>query len=211
MPHRLVQDITIPAKHGRACLVKRGQILRIHLIEGQQVGDCAFFNADNPREQFHVGQSWAYAVMLGTGTARAFTHFYSQPPLENVMLTVVEDTVKAHFGNCAGRCSSKLLAARDRRSGPGVRSCQENLAEALAPYGIAGDAINDVFNVFMNVELKPDGGFAIHAPETKAGDHIDLRAEMNIIAAVSACPNETSPVNNFRAKPLGLAVLEDAR
>ncbi len=210
MPRRIVTDLVIPAKHGRACLVKKGQILGIHLIEGQQVGDCAFFNADDPREQFHVGQSWAYAVMLGTGTARAFTHFYSQPPRENVMLTVVEDTVKRHFGNCAGRCSTKLLATRDKRVGPEVRSCQENLAEALAPFGIAGDAINDVFNVFMNAEFKADGGFAIKAPETKAGDHIDLPAEMNVVAAVSACPNETNPVNNFRAKPMGLTVFEDA-
>lgn len=210
MLRRIVHDIVIPARHGRACLVERGQILRIHLVEGQQVGDCAFFNADEPREQFHVGQSWAYAVMLGTGTARAFRDFYSQPPRENVMLTVVEDTVRAHFGNCAGRCSTKLLAARDARIGPGVRSCQENLAEALAPFGIAGDAINDVFNVFMNVALTPDGGFAIKAPETRPGDHIDLRAEMNVIAAVSACPNETNAVNNFRAKPLGLTVFAEA-
>jgi uncharacterized protein YcgI (DUF1989 family) len=210
MPRRIVHDIVIPAKYGRACLVKKRQILRIHLIEGQQVGDCAFFNADDPREQFHVGQSWAYAVMLGTGTARAFTHFYSQPPRENVMLTVVDDTVKHHFGNRAGRCSVKLLSARDKRIGPEVRSCQENLAEALAPFGIAGDAINDVFKVFMNVEFKPDGGFAIRAPETKAGDHIDLRAEMNVIAGLSACPNESNPVNNFRAKPMGMTVFEES-
>lgn len=126
MPRRITQDIVIPAKHGRACLVRKGKILRIHLIEGQQVGDCASFNADDPREQFHVGQSWAYAVMLGSGTARAFRYFYSQPPRENVMLTVVEDTVRVHFGNCAGRCSAKLL--RDQRIGPEVRRRQENLA-----------------------------------------------------------------------------------
>jgi len=64
--------------------------------------------------------------------------------------------------------------------------------------------------VFMNVEFKPDGGFAIRAPETKAGDHIDLRAEMNVIAAVSACPNESNPVNNFRAKPMGMTVFEES-
>ncbi|NJN84582.1 MAG: DUF1989 domain-containing protein [Caldilineaceae bacterium] len=80
----------------------------------------------------------------------------------------------------------------------------------LAPFGIAGDDIGDVFNLFMNVEFKPDGGFAIKTPETKAGDYIDLRAEMNIIAAVSACPNENNPVNNFRAKPLGMEVWEPA-
>jgi uncharacterized protein YcgI (DUF1989 family) len=200
----IVEEFEVPAMHGRACLVPEGHILRIHLIEGQQVGDCAFFNADDPREQFHVGQSWAYNVMMGTGTARSFKHFYSKPPRENLMLTVVEDTVQAHFGNCAGRCSTKLLAKRDNREG--VRSCQENLAEALEPFGISGDDVGDVFNVFMNVEFDSDGGFSVLVPETKDGDYIDLRAEMNVIAAISACPNSTSPVNNFRAKPLGVAV-----
>jgi hypothetical protein len=206
MARRIVHDIVVPARHGRAVRVEKGQILRIRLVEGQQVGDCVFLNADDPREHFHAGQSWAMAVMLGTGDSRRLTQFFSQPPRENLMLSVVEDTVNAHFGACGGRCSTRLLARRDARAGPDVRSCQENLAEALAPHGIAPDALGDCFNVFMNVTLTPSGGFSIAPPETKAGDHIDLRAEMNILAAVSACPNETGPVNNFRAKPLGLTV-----
>lgn len=206
MERRIVEDFVIPAEHGGACLVEKGQVLRIHLVEGQQVGDCAFFNADDPREQFHVGQTWALNVMLQTGNARSFRYFYSKPPRENLMLTVIEDTVRVHFGNCAGRCSTKLLALRDKREN--VRSCQENLAEALLPFGISGDDIGDVFNVFMNVDLGTDGSFAIRAPQTKAGDYIDLRAEMNIIAGISACPNSNNPVNNFRAKPLGITVYE---
>jgi len=208
MDGRIIEDFIIPAAHGGACTVKKGQVLRIHLIEGQQVGDCAFFNADDPKEQFHVGQSWAMNVMLGTGNARAFRHFYSKPPRENLMLSVIEDTVQSHFGNCAGRCSSKLLSMRDQQED--VRSCQENLTEALAPYGISGDDIGDVFNVFMNVDFDTDGGFTVRVPETKDGDFIDLRAEMNIIAGVSACPNATNPVNNYRAKPLGITVYEPA-
>ena len=208
MRGKLIEEIVIPARHGRAVVVKKGQVLRIHQITGGQVGDCVFYNAHDYKEWFHVGQSWALNVMLGTGNARAFRHFYSKPPRENLMLTVIEDTVKAHFGNCAGRCSSKLLARRDKREN--VRSCQENLAEALARFGIAGDDIGDVFNVFMNVDFTADGGFVIKAPETKAGDYIDLRAEMNVIAAISACPNSSNPVNNYRAKPLGVEVYEAA-
>jgi uncharacterized protein YcgI (DUF1989 family) len=206
MTRRIVEEFIIPAEHGRACRVNKGQILRIHQIDGQQVADCAFFNADDPKEQFHVGQSWALNVMLGMGTARALTRFYSKPPRENLMLTVVEDTTKAHFGNCAGRCSAKLLAIRDNRTG--VRSCQENLTEALAEFGINGDDIGDVFNAFMNVEFGSDGGFTVKVPQTKREDHLDLQAEMNIIAAISACPNSTGPVNNYAAKPLGVKVFE---
>jgi uncharacterized protein YcgI (DUF1989 family) len=87
------------------------------------------------------------------------------------------------------------------------RSCQENLAEALAPHGLSGDDIADVFNVFMNVDLRPDGSFTILPPTARKGDYIELRAEMNVLAAVSACPADRNATNDGRPKPLGITIL----
>ena len=179
-------------------------MLRIHLVEDRQVGDCCFFNAHDRREAFHVGQTWALNVLLGTGTSKSFRHFYSKPPRENVMLTVVDDTVRNHWGNMGGRCSRRLYALRDGDTAH--RSCQENLAEALAPHGITGDDILDVFNVFMNVDLHADGSFTIKPSEATKDDYIDLRAEMDILAAVSACPSEVSPTNGWKTNPLGIKI-----
>jgi uncharacterized protein YcgI (DUF1989 family) len=201
---RVEQDFVIPAGHGKALVVPRGAVLRIHLVEDKQVGDCCFFNANDHREVFHVGQSWALNVMLGTGNAKSFKHFYSKPPRENVMLTVVEDTVRNHWGNMGGRCSRRLYALTS--GDMDHRSCQENLTEALAPHGLSGDDIVDIFNVFMNVEMQPDGSFTILPPTAIKGDYIDLRAEMDILAAVSACPSERRATNDGRAKPLGIRV-----
>jgi uncharacterized protein len=198
------EDVVIPAGRGQAFLVPRGAVLRIYLVEDRQVGDCCFFNADDHREVFHVGQTWALNVLLGTGNARSFPHFYSKPPRENLMLTVLDDTVRNHWGNMGGRCSRKLYELRD--GDRTHRSCQENLAEALAPHGIDGDGIVDIFNVFMNVELRPDGTFSILPPTAKKGDYIDLRAEMNILAAISACPADRNATNDGRAKPLGVRI-----
>ena len=100
----VVLDTIIPARHGMAFEIKKGQVARLHLVEDRQVGDCVFYNAHDYKEWFHVGQSWAINVMLGTGDAHSFKHFYSKPPRENVMLTVLEDTVKNHWGNMGGRC-----------------------------------------------------------------------------------------------------------
>ena len=201
---RKLHDFIIPAGHGRAFLVPRGAVLRIHLVEDKQVGDCCFFNANDHREVFHVGQSWALNVMLGTGNAKSFKHFYSKPPRENVMLTVVEDTVRNHWGNMGGRCSRRLYDLTG--GGPDHRSCQENLTEALAPHGLSGDDIVDIFNVFMNVEMQPDGSFTILPPTAMKGDYIDLRAEMDVLAAVSACPSDRRATNDGRTKPLGITV-----
>lgn len=207
MSGRIVEEFVIPATEGRAVVVKRGHTLRIHQTEGGQVGDCTFYNANDYKEIFHVGQSWALNVMAGTGTSKAFKHFYSKPPRENIMLTVTADTYPNHWGNMGGRCSRKIYEVRDNIPG-GHRSCQENLTEAIAPYGLSGDDVFDIFNVFMNVDLHTDGGFTIHPTEAGPDDYIDLHAEMDVLAAISACPADTSPTNGGACKSLGIKVFK---
>ena len=121
------------------------------------------------------------------------------------MLTVVEDTVKWHSGNLAARCSRRSLELRGR--GSQDRSCQENLEEALAPYGLVGDDIGDIFNIFMNTELAADGSFTYHRSRGMKGDHVDFLAEMDVLAAMSCCPSD-SIINDFRPKPMGVKILE---
>ena len=76
-------------------------------------------------------------------------------------------------------CPSLQAVMREITSGdPHHASCQENLTEALKPFGLSGDDIIDIFNVFMNVDLTTDGSFTLKAPSGDKGSYIDLRAEM---------------------------------
>ena len=86
------------------------------------------------------------------------------------------------------------------------RSCRENLTEALAPHGINGD---DIVDVFMNVQVNPDGTFDIRPPTAMAGDYIDLRAEMDVLAAISACPADRNPTIDWRPKPFGVTLFAE--
>ena len=205
MDRKVIVDDVIPARHGRAYEVKKGQVLRIYLLEDHQVGDVVFYNANDYKEWFHVGQSWGLNMYLDTGHARAFKHFFSKPPRENIMLTVLEDTVKNHWGNQGARCSRRMLELRGL--GAQDRSCQENLEEALEPYGLTGDDIGDIFNIFMNVEWDENGFVTRKVPTAKKGDHMDLVAEMDILTAISACPAD-NVVNDYRSKPLGVTIFE---
>lgn len=207
MARTLVEEFIIPKQEARAFVVPKGQVLRIHLVEGRQVGDCVFYNADDYKEMFHCGQSWALNGVGGTGTSKSFKYFYSKPPRENVMLTTLEDTVQNHWGSMGGRCSRRWYETKVGE--PDHPNCQDNLANALEPYGLTGDDIFDIFNVFMNVELGTDGSFKLTTPTTEAGDYIDLRAEMNVLAAISACPSDNSPTNDFKAKPLGVKIFAE--
>ena len=202
MTGRVAAEFVIPARQGRAFIVKKDQTLRIHQVEGRQVGDCVFINANDHKEMFHVGQTWAINVLLGTGTGKQFKHFYSKPPRENVMLTTLEDTFKNHWGNNGGRCSRKLYEWRYKVTDH--RSCQENLTEALAPFGLGGDDVMDIFNVFMDVDLHTDGGFTINPTRVTKDDYLDLRAEMDVLAGISACPSDKARTNYGRTNPLDI-------
>src|SRR5262249_1999746 len=143
------------------------------------------------------GQSWALNQFLGTGNARSFTYFFSKPPRENIMLTVVEDTTKNHWGTMGGGGSRGMLELRDRVV-TAHRGCEENRTRALAPNGSGGDDIIDVFTVFMTGEQDTDENFRTPPSPARGGDYIDLRAEMNTRPAISACPADATPTNGYR-------------
>ena len=69
-------------------------------------------------------------------------------------------------------------------------SCQENLHTALEGFGIALQFTPQPWNLFTNFFINPDGTFTIKAPQSRPGDCIVLRAEMDATIVVSACPQD---------------------
>jgi uncharacterized protein YcgI (DUF1989 family) len=45
-------------------------------------------------------------------------------------------------------------------------------------------------------------------PTSKPGDYIDLRAERDLLVAISNCPQERNPCNGFNPTPLKVIVYE---
>jgi uncharacterized protein len=186
MEERLVSEFIVPAREGHAFILHKGQVMSIIEVEGKQMADVAFLNANDRKEVFHAGWSAALNMIAGEGNLRRLKKLYSKPPRDNVMLTVVDDPVGVHLAWNGGRCSRKTYEQFFNL--PGHRSCQDNLAEALAPFGVMEDDVPDVFNVFMNVVGFEEGRFEMLEPVAEKDDYISLRAEMDILVAISACP-----------------------
>jgi len=210
----LVKDIVAPKASGGTLHIKKGQIFRVIAHEGKQVLDLTFLNANNYKEHYASELSAFLASLSGTGGYYSLRNLYSKPPFENLMATVVDDIVGSggrggdtggHFMMC--HCSNRLL---DHLGFPGTRTCSDNFADAFAQIGLKQEDTFDetIFNVWMQSWIAEDGGMASLPPLVEKDDSIDFRAEMDLIAVYSVCPDETSPCNDFEAKSLKLQVLQ---
>lgn len=183
---------------GTGLIVRRGELLRIVDPTGEQVSDLVSFARDDPREWVSSGRTIDYANTIYLTTGHTLYSNRSRP-----MWTVVEDTVGRHdflLTPCSPETFSIIYGTTGHHP-----SCFENLVTALAPFGIAPDAIPTTFNVFMNVVVQPSGELSILPPTSRAGDHLLLRAEMDLIVGVTACSAELS--NNGSFKPIDVEVL----
>jgi uncharacterized protein YcgI (DUF1989 family) len=183
---------------GSALTIAKGECLRITDPRGEQVSDVMSFAREDTREWLSSGRTIDYANTIYLTTGHTLYSNRSRP-----MFTVVADTVGRH-DFLLTPCSPDTFRIIYGTTGHHP-SCFQNLASALAPFGIAPDTIPTTLNVFMNVEVKPNGELDILPPRSRAGDYIVLRAEMDMIVGVTACSAELS--NNGTFKPIDVELL----
>jgi len=207
MADKIIDEFIIPKCTGKAFRVNKGQRLRVIEHEAKQVAAMLFFNAHNYKEQCMGRFSGDLCQALGIGNHYKPARIYSKVPYENIMLTVTEDTAGRHFAG--PHCTGAMM--RVWNAG-GHRSCSDNFAEALAEFGLTLEDIYSpaAFHAFANVVIDPmgDGAISIDPPTAKEGDYIEFRAEMDILAVVSACPDDVSQMNDRACKSIKIQILE---
>ncbi|GAA1538952.1 DUF1989 domain-containing protein [Nocardioides humi] len=190
----------VPARsHLPAFVLEAGDVLRVEDLAGQQAADVVLAPLDDPRDWL----SCIYTQLLNRTTRITAGHvLYSKRA--RPLAAVVADTAGVHwFGG--GCCSAETNAFR-YGAAPGG-SCRENLVLSLAGR-IAGAMdleLDACASLFMNIAVAGDGGMEIVAPTSGPGDHVDLRAERDLLVAVSACPQERNPCNGFEPSAVGLS------
>lgn len=177
---KLVDSIIIQAHSGGSGNLNAGQTLRIIDVEGQQVADFVSVKQNDPNEFLDcVYTSWhhgRYKWQQGD-TIRS--------NLMNDMWTITDDKTANHYtgGGFCSNAARKLYCDDDK---PG---CRDVIQDQFSKNGFDPKLLQSVscFNIFMTVNYTPSGDWVIDRPITKAGDYIDLRAEMDLTWMVSVC------------------------
>ncbi|CZR69569.1 uncharacterized protein PAC_19469 [Phialocephala subalpina] len=112
------------------------------------------------------------------------------------VLTVVEDT--------SGGIHDTMIAAYDKQGyeelggGSEHRNCADNLVEGLSAIGEyhTPTIYPSPLNFFMNIPVHEDRTtISFEAPVSKAGQYVSLRAEVDLVIASCACPQDILKIN----------------
>lgn len=195
-----VYDFIIPANAPWSGTVLRGQRLRIVDLEGQQAVDTLFYRAGAFHERYSAqdtlrAQNSAY---VDTGTRLLSNE-------GTLMATVIANTGGLH-DTSAGACSCEANTVRFGQHTRYMHACRENFLIEITKHGMDKRDLVSNINFFMNVPVEPDGRLAIVDGESKAGDYVELRAEMDLLCVISNCPQINNPCNGFHPTPVRVQI-----
>ena len=193
------QQIHVPARAGRAFEVRAGDEIRITDLQGKQVCDLWAFCPENLEEFVSASHTRVACGRVILHHGDALVSNLRRPFLTLVAGVEGHDTLQP----CCDPERYRLdYGIKDHHA-----NCRENLHEVMQPYGLSYALVPDPLNVFQRVQVTPDGRFENAEPTTVAGDSVTLRAEVDLIVGVSACPQDQNPCNGFSPTDIGVEVL----
>jgi hypothetical protein len=177
------ERVTIPARKGRAVRLSAGEAIEIVNTHGTQVVDTWAFNAEDPGEFLSTEHMRATLGKLWPGEGDPLFTNRRRP-----VLVLERDT-------SPGRHDTLMAAVDDHDN------CTDNLHAATREIGFAIRECPCPLNLWMNIPVTADGATVWGEPLSKPGDLVVLRAQMDCIVAMSACPQDMIPINGADCKP----------
>ena len=194
----ITYDFVVPARQPWSRVIKRGEVLRLIDLEGQQAVDFLCYNAEDLGDRYN---SMNTVKVQGNSYVGKGTVLYSDAGMP--LFTVIEDTLGRHdtvYGCCSN--PNNYLRYRVRTT----ESCYSNFLTELAKHGLDRSAIVSNVNFFMQVPINADGAAGVAADVSPPGSYVDLRAEMDVLAVLSNCPQMHNPCNGYNPTPIRVVV-----
>lgn len=198
----IIFDHVVPAGTPWSRIIPAGHILRITDLEGQQAVDFLCYNAGNLQDRYSATNTIKVQgnTYIGEGTV-----LYSDACIP--LFTIIKDTIGRHdtvYGCCSNPNNLLRYGART------TESCYSNFLSELSQHGLNDSAVVSNVNFFMQVPILPDGSAGVAADVSVRGSYVDLRAECDVLAVLSNCPQMHNPCNGYNPTPIRVTVRQVA-
>jgi urea carboxylase-associated protein 1 len=201
-PKDAVYSYIVPAGEPWVHEIGKGQYFRIVDLDGNQAADTLFYDAHDYANRYSAqdtirGQANIY---LTTGTQLISNH-------GTVLLTIVADTCGRHDtlgGACANESNMVRYAIEKRH----MHACRSSFVRGLIEWG-HGMEKRDIpanINFFMNVPVTPEGKLTFEDGISEPGKYVEMRAETDVLAVISNCPQLNNPCNAYNPTPVQVLI-----
>jgi uncharacterized protein YcgI (DUF1989 family) len=188
----------IEPRCGTSFILNKGDRVKVTDLKGEQVSDFFCFMKDQTDEYLSSGRTLDYMETIFLTKGHTLYSNLSRP-----MAKIVEDEVGRHdflLTPCSKDTFRIIYGDKDPHHG-----CEGNLLRAFAKQGIELDSLPNTFNLFMNVDVSPQGRIKVLPPTSKAGQSILIEALEDLVVGLTACSALQS--NNGSFKPIGYSIL----
>jgi len=192
----------IPAGEPWAREIQKGQYFRIVDLEGNQAADTLFYNANDYGDRYSAQDTIREQgnLYLTTGTRLIST-------AGNVLLTIVADTCGRH-DTLGGACATESNMVRYAIEKRHMHACRQSFVKAAIEWGrgMSKRDITSNINFFMNVPVTPEGKLTFEDGVSEPGKYVEMRAEMDVLAMISNCPQLNNPCNAYNPTPIEVLI-----
>ena len=199
--HAVYREV-VPAGEPWIRVIHRGQYFRIVDLDGNQAADTLFYNAHDYSDRYSAQDTIRAQqnVYLNTGTRLISSR-------GNVLLTIVADTCGRH-DTLGGACATESNMVRYAIEKRYMHACRQSFVKAAIQWGrgLSKRDLTSNINFFMNVALTPEGGLTFEDGISGPGKYVEMRAEMDVLAIISNCPQLNNPCNGYDPTPVEVLI-----
>ena len=182
--------------------IKNGELFRIVDLHGNQAVDTLFYDAHDYSDRYSAQDTIQQQrnIYLTTGTKLMST-------AGTVLLTIVADTCGRHDtlgGACANESNMVRYAIEKRH----MHACRSSFLKAVIEWdhGMTKRDIPNNINFFMNVPVTPEGKLTFEDGISEPGKYVEMRAETDVLALISNCPQLNNPCNAYNPTPVEVLI-----
>jgi hypothetical protein len=161
--------------------LNRGARLRLVDLRGDGCASMLLFNAERPIERLNVADT---AKVQWNGYVREGSLLLSD--MGKVLMSVLEDFTSGHdlFCGCSNEESNRRKYGDGSNWGP-YPNARDRFSLGVAKFGLGRKDIHPCMNWFKQIRIEQDGATRWQGDAKAAGQHVTLRAEMDVIVVVA--------------------------
>lgn len=205
-PARVVYNETLKGGNHWSFVLKRGYSLRLTDLKGNANVSALFYNQEERLERYNMADTLKaqHIAFLTRGNV-----CYSD--MGRILVSITADTCGWHDTLCG--CSTARMVAEkygERRyqewRNDYYRNGRDSFLIELGKWGLGKRDLVANINFFSKVRVDTAGDLVYQPDNSRAGDHVDLRAEMNVIVALNSCPHPLDPRKDYTPSDVRMTV-----